>query len=62
MITDKLFWVWDVDGSILYVKRAYYTRFTKRLKMETVDYFYTSSFDDVVKVAEDFIARVSTKV
>lgn len=58
MIPDKLFWQWSSDGTVMYVRRAYYGKKDK-LKIETVAHFFTSDFDNVIDVAEDFIERTS---
>lgn len=57
MSQDKLIWSWNSDGTVMYVLRVYQTRFFKRFKLQPVRTFYTSDFDDVKQVAEDFISR-----
>lgn len=52
------FWQWSSDGSVMYVKAMYVSRFLKRLTYKTVAVYYTSDYTDVQAVAEEHIERL----
>ncbi len=54
----KYIWAWGYDGTVLYVYEVYKPKFRRYHRLRQVKYFYTSSFDDVQAVAEEFIARL----
>lgn len=59
---NKLVWHWGYDGTVLYVKQIYQTRFLKRYKLKPVIHFYTKDFSNVKKTAENFIKRYEEKI
>lgn len=58
---SKYIWAWGTDGTIMYVYEVYQTRFLKRHKLNHMKHWYTSDFNDVQTVAEQFIERLEAK-
>jgi hypothetical protein len=57
---SKYIWLWSSDGTVLYVKRVYQTRFLKRWRMQQVAWYSTDRFADVIVVAETLIKRLES--
>lgn len=57
---SKYIWVWGYDGTVMYVYEVYQTRFTKRHRLNQIKHWYTNSFTDVQKVAEEFIEKLES--
>lgn len=58
---SKYIWCWGYDGTIMYVYEVYKPRFRSFHKLRCVKSWYTSEFDDVQLVAEQFIERIEQK-
>lgn len=66
MNNGKYFWMPSSDGTIVYVKKIYKTRFLGE-RVKTIAHFYSSGrdgaweYESAVKVAEDLIKRLESK-